>query len=166
MMQVWVSWLSLVLALLALGVALLRNRWMAKQLQLSSAISIINWLEDVRPDRQRLYKVRDAKKPFANWSEEERESANRITRRLDILGLLDSLGYVDKRLVDRFYAIPAHEIWEICVDWIKNEQTSRGPQHLWEFEKLAERVKHVRDNHPARRRIAGWTRNPRKEWKA
>ena len=48
--QSWLTWLSLALSLLALVISLVRNRWMAKQLRLNSAISIINWLEDVRPD--------------------------------------------------------------------------------------------------------------------
>lgn len=162
----WGGLIGLIVSLFALAISVLRNRWMAKQLQLNSAISIINWLEEVRPDRLKLYKTREEKRAFAAWTADEKESANRITRRLDILGLLDSLRYVDRRLVDRFYAIPAFEIWEICADWIRELQSTRGPQHLWEFQKLAERVKHVRDNHPARRKVAHWTRNPRKERKA
>jgi hypothetical protein len=161
-----ISFISLTVALCAFATAVLRNRWMAKQLRLSSAISIIKWLEDVRPDRQRLYKLREEGREFRDWSSDERDAAYRLTRWFDILGLLDSLGYVDQRLVDRFYAVPAREIWDICAGWIKDEQSRRGAQHLWEFQKFADRVRHVKDNHPAHRKIKDWPRNPRKEWKA
>ena len=45
---------SVVLSILALVVAVFANRWMAKQLRLTSAIALVNWMEEARPDRQRL----------------------------------------------------------------------------------------------------------------
>lgn len=162
----YVSITALVVSVLALGISLLRNRWMSKQLKLSSAISVVDWLEAARPDRLKLYKVRDEKKPFNQWSEDEKTAANNITRKLDILGLLDSLGYLDQRFVDRFYAIPAKEVFEICRDWLNDERTRRGEQHLWEFQQLAQRIEAVKDNHPALAKTEHWLRNPRKRKRA
>lgn len=153
-----VSFTALVLTLI---VSLFRNRWMAKQMRLSSAISIINWLEEVRPQRQLLYKTREQAKALAQWSDEEKDAANKVTRRLDILGMLESVEYLDKRLVDRFYAIPASDLWDICKDWVEDERSRRGPQHLWEFQQLAARVRYVKGNHPAIGKSEDWPRNPR-----
>lgn len=155
-----ISIISLILSATALFVSLLRNRLAVKQMTLSSAITIINWLDAVRPHRHLLYKIRDQKKPFKEWSDEEKDAANKVSRQFDILGVLEKLGYIDQEFVDRFWAISVDEIWDICKDWVNCERTLRGPNHLWEFEKLAERVRYVKMNHPAITR-AGWPKNPR-----
>lgn len=147
--SVIISITSLVLSAIALLMALLRNRLTGKQMTLASAISVINWLDAVRPQRHMLYKLKEQKKPFKEWSEEEKEAANKVTRQYDILGVLEKLGYIDPEFVDRFWAISAVEVWEVCKDWVDNERSLRGPNHLWEFEQLAKRVEPVKRNHPA-----------------
>jgi hypothetical protein len=155
-----ISIISLIFSAIALLVALLRNRLMTKQMKLASAISIINWLDAVRPQRHLLYKIKG--KPFNEWSEKEKTAANDATRQYDILGVMENLGYVDKQFVDRFYAISVHEIWEICKDWIIEERSLRGKNHLWEFQKLAEEVEQVKMNHPANTN-ADWPRKARRQ---
>ena len=144
-----ISIASLIVSAIALLMALRRNRLTAKQMTLASAISVINWLDAVRPERHLLYKIREQKKPFKEWSEEEKAAANKVTRQYDILGVLEKLGYIDPEFVDRFWAISAVEVWEICREWVNNERSLRGPNHLWEFEQLAKRVEPVKRNHPA-----------------
>lgn len=155
------SIISLFASVTALIVSLLRNRWMAKQMRLTSAVSIINWLEEVRPERHMLYRAGDQKRNFAQWSDEEKNAANKVSRRLDILGILEGLGYLDQRLVDRFYGIPAKDVWDICKDWVESEQFRRGPHYLWEFKRLAGKVEHVKSNHPANAGTNDWPKKPR-----
>lgn len=155
------SLISLFVSVAALAIAVFRNRLMTKQIMLSSAISLINWLEEVRPQRHLLYKIRDEHKPPDSWSADERAAADNVCRRFDILGLLDNLGYLDPDIVDRFYAIPAYECWEICNDWVKDERTRRGEHHLWEAEQFAQRAKNVREVHPAHVRPNQWPKKAR-----
>ena len=160
--SILISLMSAAVAIIALFVGILRNRWMAKQLRLSSIPSIITWLEGVRPDRKVLYQARREGRDFTKWTDAEKRAAYRVTRKLDILGLLESLGYLDTRLVDRFYAIPTAEMWEMTNNWLVSEREIRGPQHLWEFEQLAKRVRCVKCNHPAILGTKKWKRNPRR----
>lgn len=157
----WIPTVSVVLALVALLVAFFRNAWMARQVRLSSAVSIVAWLESVRPDRGVLYRIRDERKQLP-WSDEEKAAASKVARSFDILGILDSLKYTDRRFVDRFYAIPAAELWAICEAWVRNERLRRGEHHLWEFEQLAKRVAKVKSNHPAVLKRSRWPRCPRR----
>jgi len=150
------------IALVALAVSFANFAWVAKQLRLNSSIQLVDWLEKVRDSRNLLYRLRDSGKPLAEWTDADKKAANVVCRQLDVLGIFDQLGFVDQRFADRFYAIPAKEMWDICQDWVENERLSRGPQHLWELERLATRVSHVKSNHPA---IAGrtrWRRRPRR----
>lgn len=155
------SIISLVASMVALIISLLRNRWMAKQLKLASAISIINWLEEVRPERMLLYKAEQQDKIYTQWSDDEKEAANKVSRRLDILGILESLRYLDQRLVDRYYGIPAKHVWDICKDWVASERSHLGQHYLWEFERLAKKVEGVKNSHPAYTANTDWPKNPR-----
>jgi hypothetical protein len=146
----------------ALIIVLTQNQKLAKQTALSSVLATIEWMEQRRGDRHVLYNVRDQKKPYESWSDEERAAADRICRWFDILGVLDSLKFVDRKLVDRFYAIPAFELWDICKPHVQSQQKSRGAHHLWEFAQLAESVRCVKQNHPAIAKSPRWPRNPRK----
>ena len=161
-LELIISIASVSIALFALFVAFWRNRWMARQTRLSSAIAIVNWLEEVRPHRSTMYKIRDEEKPLSSWTPEEKDAANKVARSFDILGLLDSLKYTEQKFVDRFYAIPAHECAEILREWIGEERKVRDSHHLWEFEQLALRVQHVKPNHPAVTGKTKWLRNSRK----
>ena len=151
------------MAALALVISILRNRQTERQLALTSIMKTVEWMEEQRPYRRVLYRLRDEGKSLEEWSEEEREAAYRVTRWLDILGVLDSLGFVDRRLIDRFYAVPASEIWEMCSAYVKNQQELRGPQHLWELEQFAQRVRYVKQNHPAFLVRHRWPCRPRQK---
>ena len=129
---------------------------------LASAISVINWLEAVRPQRHLLYKLKETKKHLKDWTDEEKDAANKVTRQFDILGVLEKLGYIEREFVDRFWAISVVEVWKLCEGWVENERALRGPNHLWEFQQLAERVKQVRETHPAITK-GRWPKNPRKK---
>jgi hypothetical protein len=161
-MSDFIAGIGVFVALIALIVSIISIVWMSKQLRLDSSISIINWLEEVRPSRHLLYGLKASSVPFKKWKKAEKEAANIVCRQFDILGMLENLGYVDKNFVNRFYAIPAREVWEICFDWIQEERKTRGPQYLWEFEQLAVRVQSVEKSHPAITGEKQWPRNPRK----
>lgn len=120
-------------------------------------------MEEMRPERQVLYSARKSNKSYDKWTAEEKEAAYKASRSFDILGIFDSSRLVDQRFVDRFYAIPAKEIWDICVDYVESEQKTHGPQHLWEFQQFAERVKYVKGNHPAITGRRSWPRYPRRK---
>ena len=161
-MSDFIAGIGVFIALIALVVSIISIVWASRQLRLDSSISIIDWLEEVRPSRHLLYELKASGIPFSKWKKEQKGAANIVCRQFDVLGMLENLGYVDKRFVNRFYAIPAHEIWEICYDWIQDERKIRGPQYLWEFEQLATRVQNVKKGHPAITGAKSWPRNPRK----
>lgn len=129
----------------------------------------IELMEATRKDRHILYATKNFWKPFSGntekllpeWTGEELEAADNVSRAFDILGILDSTGNIDSKFVDRFYAIPAIELWDICKDFVSEERKKRGVQHLWEFEQLAKRVENVNLNHPAVTGNKKWPRNPR-----
>lgn len=160
----YIAFFSLMISFITLVVSIFvsryRNQLTTKQISLSSTISVINWLEEVRPYRHILYRVRHQNKSFKDWTENELDAANKVTRQYDILGVLEELGYVDQVFVDRFWAILVYEIYEICKDWIANERSLRGSSHLWEFEQLAKRVENVKKNHPAYIQVK-WPKKPR-----
>ncbi len=153
-----VSSISLVISVTAL---LASRHAMVRQRMLNSAISVVNWLEEVRNDRLLLYEVERQGRDHTQWSDREKEAAEKVCRKLDVLGMFESLGYLDQRLVDRFYAIPAKDMWDICKGWVTQRRSERGQQLFWEFEKLADRVEHVKRNHPAVKKTEKWSRNPR-----
>ena len=147
-------------ALAVVIVMLAQNRKLATQIALSSVLATIDWMEERRDDRQVLYHLRDANKQYGEWSTSEKEAADRVCRWFDILGTLDSLDFIDKRLMDRLYAIPASEAWDICRLHIQNRQESRGRHHFWEFSQFVQRVRCVKQNHPTETKTE-WPRHPR-----
>jgi len=116
----------------------------SRQLTKESAIKAIDILESVRSDRHILYSIGKSPKHYDSWTPEEKAAAEKVCRAFDILGILDSSNQISRRFVDRFYAIPAKELWDACVPYVDSEREKRGPQHLWEFQQLAERVKNVK----------------------
>jgi len=120
-------------------------------------------MEEMRPERHLLYSLEKSNRKYDKWTEEEMKAAFKASRAFDILGTFDSSGLVDRRFVDRFYAIPAKEIWDICKPYVESERETRGPQHLWEFQQFANRVKYVRGNHPAITGEKSWPHYPRRK---
>ena len=153
---------SLVASAAALLIAIQRNRYMSRQMALASMIKMMEWMEEVRPKRLLLYEIGLSRKAYDLWSDDDKSAAEEVARRFDMLGVLENCGYLDKRVVDRFYAIPARKMWEICLPHVRAHQDRRGKWLFWEFEQLAERVKHVEKNHPGVRETRGWQWNPRR----
>jgi len=118
-------------------------------------------MEKIREDRRVLYSLRDAKKPYDTWSEAERTAADRVCRWFDVLGLLDSLKLLDRRIIDRFYAIPVVELWEICEPHVLSQLEIRGRSHFWELRQLVQQLQCVKKNHPAFSSTK-WPWHPRK----
>ena len=158
--------LGLLVAIFALLASLFRNWYASRQIRLSSVVEILQRMENVRKDRQTLYKIRDGRKPYEEWAIEEKEAADRVAREFDILGVLDSTLNIDRKFVDRFYAVPAAEIWDIVAPHVKfkRKKEKRGKHHLWEFEQLADRVKYVKKNHPAYNDANSDKKSDKKKW--
>jgi hypothetical protein len=161
-----VAILGLIVAVFALLASLFRNWYASRQIRLSSVIEILQRMEKVREDRQILYKIRNGHKSYEEWADPEKDAADRVAREFDILGVLDSTLNIDRKFVDRFYAVPAAEIWEIVAPHVefKRIKEKRGKHHLWEFEQLADRVKYVKRNHPADNDTTSDKTSDKKKW--
>jgi hypothetical protein len=155
---------SLLVAIFALFASLIANWYSSRQVRLSSVVLILKRMEDIRDDRQILYKI-PKDKPYEEWTKTEKDSADRVARAFDILGVLDSTRNIDRRFVDRFYAIPAKQIWDIIATHVefKRKEEKREEHHFWEFERLADRVKYVKQNHPAYHNKKKWPPFPRRK---
>jgi hypothetical protein len=143
---------------------LIANLYASRQIRLSSVAELLDHMEEyVRNARKKLYLIRD--KPYDEWDIEEKDAADKVARAFDILGVLDSTRSIDRRFVDRFNAIPAVEIWEICALYVRAERKKKGhgEHHFWEFEQLANRVKYVKKNHPAYNNKKRWPPFPRRK---
>jgi hypothetical protein len=160
-----VSVATLFTSVVTLFILLRQARHMARHVALASVVKMMDWMEEVRGDRLTLYELGRLQKPYEQWSDDEKRAAETVARRFDMLGVLESCGYLDQAVIDRFWAIPAHKVWEICKPHVREDQRKRGEHGewlFWEFEQLADRVKHVEKNHPAIRGERRWKRHPRK----
>ncbi|MBL0699932.1 MAG: hypothetical protein JJV92_03495 [Desulfosarcina sp.] len=120
-------------------------------------------MEETRKDR---YILRDAvinKKSATTLTEEEKESAEKVCRAFDILGLFDRTGIIDKRHVVSFYACPLVELYEnILGNYIEEKRLNRnrGKTLYWEVVAFYKRVKNVPKNHPGITDKDDWPNNP------
>ena len=149
-----------IIATIALVFSVIAIWYSSRQLRLSSIIEILRRMEETRDDRHRVYELN--KKPYKDWSDPEKKVADKVARVFDILGVLDSTHSIDRSFVDRFYAIPAVEVWDIVQPHVRHEQEERGAFYLWEFEQLAKRLKEVKQNHPAYHKKDKWPLCPRR----
>lgn len=152
-------------AFAAVLTSIIANWLSSRQVRLSSVIEILQRMEKVRDERQIIYKIPDRHKSYEEWSEDEKKAADKVAREFDILGVLDSTRNIDRRFVDRFYAIPAVQIWDIISPHVAFKRTDekRGQHHFWEFQQLVDRVKYVKQNHPAYHDKKKWPPFPRRK---
>lgn len=140
----------------------LLTSWMHyKKFRQDGVVRVIDWMEDIRlrPKRQEL---REAG-AFSTWNKEVLDAAYEVSRHFDRLGILDSNKHVDRSFVDKFYAIPAIHMWDLCREYVEFERKKANRRaHLWEFEQLALRVRHVEENHPTNRKSNTWAPFPRR----
>ncbi len=153
---------GLIIPLAALIFQYLNTNYAKQQLTATAITQAITQLEQAET-LQALYELAEQKK-YSEWSKEDKEAAIKASRAFDILGILDSSGQVSRKFVDRFYAIPALDIYNICKDFIEDQRKITGKCYFWEFEQLANRVKYVKGNHPVRTGKNNWPRNPRHKY--
>jgi len=156
--------IGLSFSIIAIILDFFKHALSSRQFDQSSMVKAIDIMENVRSDRFILYSIRNSNKPLSKWTDSERKAAYNVTRAFDILGILDNTKLISRKFVDRFYAMPAKELWDICLPYTQEERKTRGEQHLWEFEQLADRVKNVKGNHPTIRKKKKWPLFPRHKY--
>lgn len=155
--------LGFIVSTLTVIVQFVNSRNSAHQVSQTSIMKAIELMETSRSYRHVLYAIRQSKKPFPEWDADEKKAANMVVRAFDILGVLDNCGNIDHNFVDRFYAIPAIEIWDICKPFIDDERKNRGLTYVWEFEHFVTQIKNVKMNHPTLKK-KNWPRYPRRKY--
>ena len=101
--------------------------------------------------------------------ESVRDSAEKICREFDIIGLLDQNDMIDSSLVDKLYSVPFVPLYDDFLHYYVEDlqrPDSRGPTHFWELAKFYERVKYVPRNHPALNNADDWPKKIRAEPKS
>lgn len=159
--------LSLVAIVVSVVALIISSHYASRQLTQASAVKAIEIMEATRSYRHVLYDAREFKKRYPDdWIQDEKimKAANEVSRAFDTLGILDVTKQIDKKFVDRFYAIPAAEIWQICKQFVEDERKTRGSHHLWEFQQFAKRVKWVKGNHPSYTNRRTWPPDPRHKY--
>jgi hypothetical protein len=156
--------LGFIVSTLAVIVQFVNSRNSAHQVSQTSIMKAIEIMETSRIDRHILYSIRESKKRFSEWDANDRKAANNVVRAFDILGVLDNCNNIGHNFVDRFYAFPAIEIWDICKPFIDEERKHRGITYVWEFEHFVTQIKNVRMNHPTLSKKKNWPRYPRHKY--
>jgi hypothetical protein len=139
------------------------SRNSARQVSQTSILKAIELMEASRESRHILYALKRSQKPFSQWSDPEKKAADTVVRAFDILGVLDNCKNIDRRFVDRFYSIPALELWETCKPFIDYERRER-PTKYWEYEYFVSRIGNVKANHPTTCHRKNWPRFPRRKY--
>jgi len=169
--EIEIAFWGVIVAFFALIGSFIANWYSSRQTRLASIVEVLHQMEYVREDRQKLRSLKEDDKEFYKKVENNPrarklvEAAERVARAFDILGVLDSTRNIDRRFVDRFYAIQACEFWEILkpyVIYLRSEK-QRKETHFWEFEQLADRLKYVEKNHPANNNKKKWPPFPRRK---
>jgi hypothetical protein len=144
-------------------IQLINSRNARNQVSQSTIIKIIEIMEDTREYRHVLYPQREKPKPFLEWTVKEKEAADKVARAFDVLGVLDNTGNINHKFVNRFYAVAALELWDICKPFIDEERKKRGAQHLWEYERFVTQIKNIKKNCPAFNEKKKWPLFPRRK---
>jgi hypothetical protein len=132
--------------------------------------NLMERMESVRKDRGkvreyvRVSKKENNSKVVFPLPPEVQEAADRICREFDHLALLDSTDLVDRRLIDRSYAVPFVLLYEdVLGEYISElrKRENRGGTHFWELVAFYERVRNVPQNHPCNSQQDCWPDNAR-----
>jgi hypothetical protein len=156
--------LGFIVSSIAVIIQLINSKNSRNQVSQSTIIKVIEIMENTRDYRHELYPQRGNVKPFSQWNDREKKAADMVARAFDVLGVLDNTGNINRKFVNRFYAVAAIELWDICKPFIDEERKKRGPQHLWEFERFVIKIKYVKDNCPAFTGHQRWPLFPRSKY--
>jgi hypothetical protein len=162
---------TLLTALLVLFMS--RQTYLQRRLfKLQAFLMLMDRLEKIRNDRQALRDWIKAKTtattplpsrttasglPVPPDQTTVTESADKICRQYDLVGLLERTGFLDSRLLDQFYSPPFGILYhDYLKEYIEYKIAERGPTHFWELDKFAKRVQWVYKNHPGPRKRVRW----------
>jgi len=110
---------------------------MRKSRQLDAYINIVQILqnEEIRGARRTLIS-KLTKKDFEEWTEEDRNQAEKVCHTYDTVGMMSLEKHIDSKLVTAGWHYSITTCWEACCPMIKEYRKTRGEDYWDNFEKL------------------------------
>lgn len=97
--------------------------------------------EQLRSDRNRLFKLRDDEKGLDQWDQEAKDAVGRVCHNYDVVGIMVRNGMLPKEIIIDSWGNSLFESWAAAELFVKDLRDNQRGRNFWDdFEWLANKA--------------------------